>query len=105
MPSYGAGVLLMKTKLFTVAAVCLATAATAGVVRAQFNLGIMYGAGQGLQQDYVEAHKWVSLAERFAAADAELRDKANAARAFLSSKMTTAQISEAQRLAREWTGK
>ena len=32
MPSYGAGVLLMKTKLFTVAAVCLATAATAGVV-------------------------------------------------------------------------
>jgi Abnormal spindle-like microcephaly-assoc'd, ASPM-SPD-2-Hydin/Beta-propeller repeat len=32
MPSYGAGVLLMKTKLFTVAAVCLATAATAVVL-------------------------------------------------------------------------
>ncbi len=33
-------------------------AAEQGVARAQFNLGAMYGRGQGVPQDYAEAVKW-----------------------------------------------
>ena len=32
-----------------------------GDVNAQYNLGVMYGTGQGVPQDYVLAHMWFNL--------------------------------------------
>jgi len=67
-----------------------------GHATAQFRLGFLYGKGQGVLQDYVQAHMWASLA---AAQNQELATKLRAA---LADDMTPEQIAEAQRLAREW---
>ena len=40
----------------------LRKAADQGLASAQFNLGAMYADGQGVPQDYAEAHKWMNLA-------------------------------------------
>ena len=67
---------------------------------AQFMLGVMYSHGQGVPQDYIQAHMWTNLAaERLSIKD---RDLAVEYRDMVAKKMTTAQIAEAQRLAREW---
>ncbi len=60
----------------------------------------MYYAGQGVPQDYVEAHKWRNLAASRASAEnqkqyAESRDA-------VASFMTPQQNADAQKLAREW---
>jgi TPR repeat protein len=78
-------------------------AANQGVAIAQFKLGVMYHHGQGVPQDYVRAHMWFSLAAlQFPASDTENRDEAVKARDIVASKMTSAEIAEAQKLAREW---
>lgn len=79
-------------------------AAEQGDAYAQHNLGVMYANGQGVPQDYVEAHKWVNLA---ASQNIEGFDRKRAAamRSSLATRMTSAQIAEAQRLAREWRPK
>ncbi len=67
----------------------------------QRDLGSMYEDGDGVPQNFVLAHVWYNLAaSKLAPSDArtavtKLRDE-------LASKMTPAQIAEAQRLAREW---
>ncbi|HEY5337872.1 MAG TPA: hypothetical protein VIJ85_06695 [Rhizomicrobium sp.] len=63
---------------------------------ALYNLGLAYSTGQGVEVDYVAAHKWFNLA---AIKGSEL---AKSWRAQISSEMNTSQIAEAQRLAREW---
>jgi TPR repeat protein len=67
------------------------------------NLGVMYEAGQGAPQDYVQAHRWFNLAaSRFSVASEENRlDAAARYRDIIAAKMTPDQIAEAQRLARE----
>jgi len=81
-------------------------AAEQGLPKAQINLGFMYGRGQGVPQDYVQAHMWFNLAaSRFPASEGEKRELAGANRDLVASKMTPAQIAEAQRLAREWKPK
>jgi len=75
-----------------------------GVVLAQYALGFMYGNGRGVPQDYVLAHKWLNLAAS-RATRAFVREGATKDRDTLAAKMNTAQIAEAQRLAREWTPK
>ncbi len=81
-------------------------AAEQGYASAQYNLGLMYAKGQGVPQDYVQAHMWFDLAaSRFPARKAKRRDQAIGNRAFVASKMTPAQLAEAQRLAREWKPK
>jgi hypothetical protein len=81
-------------------------AADQGDAHAQFALGRMYGQGQGVPQDYVQAHKWVDLAAaRLPAPESEEREKFVKARDAFAAKMNTAQIAEAQRLAREWKPK
>jgi len=78
-------------------------AAEQGAARAQHRLGLMYLLGRGVLQDYVQAHKWFNLAaSRYSSSERELRDKAVQFREEVASKMTPAQIAEAQRLAREW---
>ena len=66
------------------------------------NLGMVYGNGDGVAQDYVQAHKWFDLA---ALRHPPGRKRRNSVRDrdFLAKKMTAAQITEAQRLAGEWT--
>lgn len=74
-----------------------------GLPAAQCHLGRMFCDGMGVPQDYVEAHKWFNLsASRFQASDAEGRSAAVKLRDQVAAKMTTGQIAEAQRLAREW---
>ncbi|MCH7623104.1 MAG: sel1 repeat family protein [Nitrospinae bacterium] len=68
-----------------------------GNAKAQYNLGVMYGQGQGVIKDYVQAHKWFNIAR---ANGEELGRKS---RDIIEKRMTLDQISEAQRLAQEWT--
>ena len=71
-------------------------AAQQGYARAQYALGLMYAAGLDVSQDYVMAHKWWTLAAAQGAEDArKARDE-------VAQLMTPDQITEAQRLAREW---
>ena len=70
-------------------------AAAQGFADAQYNLGLRYYNGQGVVQDYVRAHMWWNLAATKGDADsAKNRD-------IVAKKMTTQQIAEAQKLARE----
>ena len=59
----------------------------------------MYAIGQGVPQNYILAHMWINLSA------AQANQKAIQARDMVASKMTPAQIAEAQRLAREWKPK
>jgi TPR repeat protein len=74
-------------------------AAEQGLAFAQGNLGIMYYNGKGVPQDYVMAHMWANLAA------AQGNTLASKNRGITASKMTSGQIAEAQRLAREWRPK
>jgi hypothetical protein len=66
----------------------------------------MHQRGDGVAQDYVQAHMWLNLAgSRFPASEKDERDKAVIARDMVASKMTPVQIAEAQKLAREWKPK
>ena len=71
-----------------------------GYAAAQFNLAGMYYRGQGIPQDYVQAHMWLTLAaftlsQTEAASAVKIRD-------IIAAKMTPAQILMAQELSREW---
>ena len=70
-------------------------AAEQGYADAQYNLGVMYGNGTGVIQDNVYAHMWFNIAASSGDEDAsENRDIA-------AKRMTPADISTAQKLARE----
>ena len=77
--------------------------------RAQNNLGRMYDEGRGVEQDYVQALMWFNLAaSAYEASDEremEVRDKNDRNRDLAASLMTSEQIAEAQKLAREWKPK
>jgi TPR repeat protein len=70
----------------------------------------MYGTGQGVPQDCVEAHKWHNLAASHFTSDEQKQDLVANAYALvdadaldaLAKLMTPAQLAEAQRRAREW---
>ncbi len=71
-------------------------AANQGHASAQNNLGVSYGYGQGVIQDYVTAYAWANIAAA--------NGKKTAGRfksEFLEKKMTPDQIAEAQKLSRE----
>lgn len=71
-------------------------AAEQGHPVAKLFLGVMYAEGRGVSQDFVRAHMWFSLAaaqgEQRAVKTLEMAER----------RMTPAQISEAQKLARDW---
>ncbi len=74
-------------------------AAEQGVVEAQYNLGLMYAKSQGVPQNYVQAHKWASLAATQGVKDAQkIRDS-------VAALMPPADVSKAQKLARQWWAK
>ena len=67
-----------------------------GGADALYELGLMYCTGRDVEQDMVEAHKWFNLAA------VRGNDAAKWYRQELSREMTRAQISAAQRRARQW---
>ena len=84
----------------------LLSLANEGNASAQFVLGNMYFHGEGVRQDYVQAHKWYNLAaSRYPTSDTEHRDEAAKNRDSVARNMTPEQIAEAQKLAREWKPK
>lgn len=77
-----------------------------GDAHAQNRLGNMYAEGKGVPQDLILAHMWFTLAvSRFPESEAKAREKALKNRDIVASRMTPAQISDAQRRAREWKPK
>jgi hypothetical protein len=81
-------------------------AAEQGFVEAQTNLGVMYFTGLGVRKDYVLAHMWFHLAtSRYPPSEKSKRKRTEKFRDIAASKMTPAQIAEAQRLAQEWKPK
>jgi uncharacterized protein len=89
---YGRGV----TQDDTEAVAWFRKAADQGHPVAKLYLGVMYAEGRGVPQDYVRAHMWFSLS----AAQGEQRAVKTLEMAERS--MTPAQITEAQKLARDW---
>ena len=78
-------------------------AAEQGHAAGQFSLGMAYYFGQGVPQDYIQAHMWSNLAaSRASGANAKSLSEA---RDDLADLMSSQQIAEAQRLAREWKPK
>jgi TPR repeat protein len=67
-----------------------------GRVEALYNLGLAYSTGQAVDVDYVAAHKWFNLA----ALKGVLQAKSW--REQISEEMSSDQIAEALRQAREW---
>jgi TPR repeat protein len=63
---------------------------------AQYNLGVMHNNGEGVPQDYVQAHMWWNLAA--VSGDEDAIGNRN----IVAEDMTPAQLAEAQKLAREW---
>jgi TPR repeat protein len=81
-------------------------AADLGDVGGQYFLGWMYFNGQGVSSDYVQAYMWLNLAAaRVIVLEEKERDDYVHKRDMVASKMTSAQIAESQRLAREWKPK
>jgi hypothetical protein len=76
-------------------------AADQGHAMAQYRLGFRYANGQGLAEDFVEAHRWLTLS---VANGAEVTQAMIAAKMRkITRKMTPDQIAEAEKRAREWT--
>ncbi len=71
-------------------------AAQTGAPDALFELGMLYATGRDVAPDLVVAHKWFNLAA--------VRGNSSALthRMELAREMSTLQIAEAQKLAREW---
>jgi TPR repeat protein len=71
-----------------------------GYAGAQSNLGVKCANGEGVPQDYVQAHMWYSLAaSRLGDTD---RPYAVDGRDRAPGQMNPTELAEAQRLAREW---
>ena len=83
------------TQSFTEAVKWYRMAATGGHAKAQFSLALMYLNGLGVPQDFIKAHVWFNLAAIWGDAEAA-ENRENVAR-----KMSTLQVAEAQKLARE----
>ena len=79
-------------------------AAEQGDIGAQVALGLAYAQGIGVVQDYIEADKWFNIAASRAKSADELADIATHHHK-LAHVMTSSQLAEAQKLAREWRAK
>ena len=87
---------------FAQAVVWCLKAAEQGDADAQTIVALMYVNGHGVPQDYVRAHMWFNIAAAAAgASDGSGRDAVKW-RDLVATRMTPAQIAEAQRMAREW---
>lgn len=69
-----------------------------GDTTAQYYLGLMYGAGQGVPQNYLLAHMWSTIVVANTR-DNELHQNASSYLASIEKNMTTQQIAKAQEAA------
>ena len=72
------------------------TVSGTGNAVAQTNLGLMYDNGLGVEQDYVQAHKWYNIA------GTNGDETGRKSKDDVEKQMNPDQIAEAQRLAKEW---
>jgi hypothetical protein len=72
-------------------------AAYQGSADGKYNLGVMYEQGRGVAQNHVEAYMWFDIALLYSK-----EKKYTDARESVAQKMTSEQIAEAHRRAREW---
>ena len=77
-------------------------AAEQGDASAQYNLGVMYAFGNGVPQDSVYAYAWVNLAVAALSGDERDRRRRLEYRETLEKRLSRAELSDAQRLSREW---
>ena len=70
-----------------------------GNAAAHYELGMMYAKGQGVIQDNIYAHMWMNIAASSAIKNAIKNKK------IIANQMTSAEISEAENLARECIAK
>ena len=70
-----------------------------GHAKAQHNLGVMYGVGWGVIQDYVQAYMWSNIARSNGSS------KSQKLLTLMEEQMTASQISEAQTAARDCVAK
>ncbi|MFG1347094.1 tetratricopeptide repeat protein [Xanthobacter autotrophicus DSM 431] len=96
MYEYGQGV----PQDFALAVEWYSCAANQGDATAQYLLGLMYDLGRGVRVDVVQAQKWLILAA--SRAGKRERDAYARVRDAMASKMSRAQIGEAQTLARDF---
>jgi uncharacterized protein len=76
---------------------CSLSAAQSGDVSAYFDLGVALSTeSHGMQCDFIEAHKWFNIAATAGHQESAL------CRADLAQEMTSHEIAEAQRRARQW---
>ena len=81
----------------------LQKAADRGDGEAQYMLGVIYSQGFGIQQDWVKAHMWFTLAgSSMMEVPQKDREIAENNRKAVEAKMTPKQIEEAQALAGKW---
>jgi TPR repeat protein len=79
-------------------------AAEQGDGQAQYNLGLAYARGEGVEQNLVKAHMWFNLsASRLN--EAPRRLAATKGRDQVAGEMSSEQLAEAQKLARDWKPK
>jgi TPR repeat protein len=79
-------------------------AAEQGDGQAQYNLGLAYARGEGVEQNVVKAHMWFNLsASRLN--EAPRRLAATKSRDQVAGEMSSEQLAEAQKLARDWKPK
>ncbi len=71
-------------------------AAKYGAAEALFDLGLAYSTGRDVAQDLVDAHKWFNLAAMRG------NDAAREYRSEIARELSSIEIAEAQRKAREW---
>ena len=77
-----------------------------GQPQAQYNLGLWYAQGEGGTPDNVQAYMWFNLAAaRFPPGDTRGRSLAASSRDAVATDMTSEQIAQAQKLARDWQPK
>ncbi len=80
-----------------------------GDAKAQYNLGLMYAKGEGVPQEFVQAHMWFNIAAArtlYRVFNGGWDDMlARTRRDEIAKRMTPAQIAEAQILARVWWAK
>lgn len=71
-------------------------AAKYGAAEALFDLGLAYSTGRDVAQDLVDAHKWFNLAAMRG------NEAAREYRSEIARELSSVEIAEAQRKAREW---
>ena len=89
---------------FTAARQWYEKAAAQGHAGAQNNLGGLYEFGHGVKRDYVRAYMWYNIASAHRTGDPQ-KDVAAESLDEIAGRMTSAQIAEAKKLAREWKPK